>query len=268
MGKKGFVRRIKIKGDIEFETAFHVGSGKEGDLASDMGVLLDRRGEPILPGSSLKGNFRSTAERLAPHLKLTACLLDGSLSGVSCVTDESYRKGVHEEFKNLGSEAEKLKWLQRHTCDVCMLFGSPYQGSHIYFSDGALKEWGKSIQVRDGVCIDRDSHTAVHGAKYDYEVVGPGAQYTIQIELEDPTDEDVALVAAVVAEWEVGCRIGGFTSRGLGRAKLKDVAVSTVDYGNAEHLRAYLIDRKMQETPALLNEALRRVLDARGDGSA
>lgn len=268
MSKKGFTRRVRIEGVINFDTAFHVGSGKEGELASDMGVLLDQRGEPILPGSSLKGNFRSTAERLAPHLGLTACLLDGSLSGIGCVTDESYRKEVQEVFKKLGNEAEKLEWLHRHTCGVCKLFGCPYQGSHIYFSDGSLKEWGKSIQVRDGVCIDRDSHTAVYGAKYDYEVVARGAQYTVQIELEDPSDEDLALVAAVIAEWEAGCRIGGFTSRGLGRAKLEKIAVSTVDYGNAEHLKSYLLRRQMQPTPELLNDSLKKVLDARGDRNA
>ncbi|HHC25089.1 MAG TPA: CRISPR-associated RAMP protein, partial [Desulfobacterales bacterium] len=90
-----FKRKVRITGNLVFETAFHIGSGKEGELAADMGVLLEPDGRPILPGSSLKGNFRSFAERLSDYLGLKACLLDSDLSGVKCVSDETYRKGVY-----------------------------------------------------------------------------------------------------------------------------------------------------------------------------
>ena len=111
---KIFNRRVKITGNLTFETAFHIGSGKEGELATDMGILKELDGSPVLPGSTLKGNFRTFAERLSEYLGFTACLLDSKLSGVECVSDEEYRKKVYDEFKELRSETEKLAWLQNH----------------------------------------------------------------------------------------------------------------------------------------------------------
>ncbi|QTA92054.1 type III CRISPR-associated RAMP protein Csx7 [Desulfonema magnum] len=253
---KIFRKKVKITGNLVFETAFHIGSGKEGELATDMGVLLERDGRPILPGSSLKGNFRSFAERLAGYLGLKACLLDSDLSGVKCVSDETYRKGVYEEFKEIKQERKKLEWLQDHVCDVCSLFGSPLQASRIFFSDGLLLEWGRGLQVRDGVCIDRDTETARHGAKYDFEVVPRGAAFKITIEIENPEDYELALVGAALAEWEHGFRLGGFTSRGLGKVCFTDRKVEKTDYTDAEQLMDYLISHKMTPADSLLDKSL------------
>jgi len=264
-----FVRKVRIAGKLAFSTAFHIGSGREGEMASDMGVLLDPEGEPVLPGSSLKGNFRTFAERLAPYLNMTACLLDSDLSGVDCVGDEAYRRGdVHEAFINLKSEKEKLSWLSQHTCDVCRLFGSPYQASRIFFCDGVLEEWGGSIQIRDGVCIDRDTETARHGAKYDFEVIPKDAVFSMTIDIENPDDYELALAAAVIGEWENGFRLGGFTSRGLGRARFVDKKVTELDYSDKNALLTYLMERKMSDAPDLLATALAVTLSPQGENHA
>ncbi len=258
-----FRRKVKITGRLVFDTAFHIGSGREGELATDMGVLLEPDGRPILPGSTLKGNFRSFAERLSGYLGLTACLLDCSLSGVKCVGDESYRnsKGVYDKFKEIKEERKKLDWLENNTCDVCKLFGSPLQASRIFFSDGELLDWGRGLQVRDGVCIDRDTETARHGAKYDFEVVPKGAEFKISIEIENPEDHELALVGAALAEWENGFRLGGFTSRGLGKVSLTSKKVEETDYSNSEQLKNYLLYREMSNADSLFNDCLEQVLN-------
>lgn len=263
-----FQKRVKITGRIIFDTDFHIGSGREGLLATDMGVLLDEHDRPILPGSTIKGLFRTAAEHLAPHLTLSACLLDSSLSGVNCITEESYRKKHHQEFKDLATEKQKLVWLSQHVCDVCTLFGSPYKGSRIYFSDGTLIAGGDSVQIRDGVCIDRDSGTARHGMKYDFEVTSRETEYTISIELENPTTAELALIGAVVAEWEQGFRIGGFSSRGLGLARFTDVAVRAVDYSDREQFKAYLLKKEMTPVQQLLQEAINHQLSGKGTAHA
>ena len=85
--------RLSIRGTIRFETAWRIGSGREGPSMSDLGVLLDPEGQPILRGSSLKGKLRSTCEALAPALGpapnqgLSACLLDYNLSKQPCASD-------------------------------------------------------------------------------------------------------------------------------------------------------------------------------------
>lgn len=257
-----FRRKVKITGRLVFDTAFHIGSGREGELATDMGVLLEPDGRPILPGSTLKGNFRSYAERLGTYLGFSACLLDVDLSGVNCVGDETYRKGVYEKFKEIKEERKKLDWLQNHVCDVCKLFGSPLQASRIFFSDGKLSaEWGQRLQVRDGVCIDRDTETARHGAKYDFEVVPRGAEFEITIELENPEDHELALVGAALAEWENGFRLGGFTSRGLGKVSLTSKKVEEIDYTKPDQLKNYLLDRNMTDAGSLLNDCLEQFLN-------
>lgn len=258
--------KLRIVGKLRFETAFHIGSGREGELATDMGVLKDVvYDEPILPGSTLKGSFRASVERLAAHLDLRACLLDSNLSGVECVSDQKYEKKVRKEFSNLSSETDKVEWLRKHTCDVCMLFGSPMQSSRISFGDGALQAWAGTVQVRDGVCLDRDSETARHGAKYDFEVVPAGAMFEITIDLENPQEEELALVRAGLAEWENGFRVGGFTSRGLGRARLTVDSAEQVRYSDPEQLRQYLLHKKMQPVGTLLDDSLTRRLN-RGGG--
>ncbi len=254
-------KKVRISGKLVFDTAFHIGSGREGELATDMGVLLDPDGFPVLPGSTLKGSFRTFAERLAVYLNQTACLLDSRLSGVDCVGDEAYRRKQHEDFKAIGSEAAKLAWLEIHTCPICRLFGSPYQGSRIFFTDGTLESGGRNLQIRDGVSIDRDTETARYGFKYDFEVVPPGAVFSTLIDIDNPSDMELALVAAVLAEWENGFRLGGFTSRGLGHVRFTERQVSRVEYGDKDALLDYLVSRKMADTPDLLDGCLTNALN-------
>jgi CRISPR-associated RAMP protein (TIGR02581 family) len=266
MTKNGvFEKKVTIKGTLVFQTAFHIGSGREGELATDMGVLRELDGRPILPGSTLKGSFRSLVERLSVYLGQDACLLDSQLSNVNCVSDERYRKKVYNDFKKLDQEDLKLQWLEKHTCPLCALFGSPLQASRIFFSDAALLQWSRSVQIRDGVCIDRDSETARDRAKYDFEVVPEGAVFSVVIEVENPAEEELALIAAGLKEWENGFRLGGFTSRGLGKVRLHDTEVKQVDYTDIDQLKAYLVSGAMSDAGDLLKNCLEQAL-AEGKG--
>jgi CRISPR-associated RAMP protein (TIGR02581 family) len=264
MNQNYFETRVRVSGLLVFETAFHIGSGKEGELATDMGVLKDYQGLPVLPGSTLKGCFRATAERLAGHLGLTACLLDSELSGQNCVGDQRYFQMVNEDFKSQKSERNKLDWLCANTCDICKLFGSPLQASRIFFSDGQLVAWSGRYQVRDGVVIDRDSGTARTRLKYDYEVASRGTSFELSIDIENPEDKELGIVAAVVSEWQSGFRIGGFTSRGLGKGSLLNLKTEMLDYSNNSELRDYLLNRRMQSADQLLSESLEKALAGQG----
>ncbi len=269
--RKQYQCKVKITGTLTFKTAFHIGSGKEGELATDMGVLKGIDGGPILPGSTLKGSFRSFCERLARYLKISTCLLDSDLSGVRCISDEEVRKKVLEELeksKKESTEREKIEIFYQNTCGICRLFGSPVQASRIFFSDGTLTEWSRALQIRDGVCIDRDTETARDRAKYDFEVVPPGAAFSISIELENPADKELALIAAALGEWKNGFRLGGFTSRGLGQVKLEKTKVEQVDYGSPEQLRAYLLKRQMTPVDRLLENSLEERLNPKGGTDA
>ena len=247
----GLRQKNQLTASLVFDTAWRIGSGKEGETMSDLGVMLDPKGQPILPGSSLKGKLRSTCETLSHALGLSACMLNHEVSRVKCTSDVNYYHEVREAYqetlkKEKGLQA-RLEWIDKHTCDVCKLFGSPVQAGRLWVSDGMLQEWASVVQVRDGVVIDRDSQTAVNGLKYDYEVVPPGSKFELCVDLENPTDRDMALLGAALFEWHAGSSIGGFTSRGLGRFHLDCIKLAGVDLQDLEQKVKFLTATKAKD---------------------
>lgn len=241
---------VRITAQLVFNTAWRIGSGREGTTLSDLGVMLDPTGAPILPGSSLKGKLRSTCETLSHALGVTACLLNVDASGVSCVSDVQHYREVRDEYQDiLRNQAvdARLAWIEEHTCGVCKLFGSPVMAGRLRVSDGALEDWASMVQVRDSVVIDRDSQTAVDGLKFDYDVVPADSRFKLCIDLENPTDQDLALMGAALFEWHAGSSLGGFTSRGLGRFRLQDIEVRGVNLDDPDQRIRYLTHTEAHE---------------------
>jgi CRISPR-associated RAMP protein (TIGR02581 family) len=250
-------RRLQARGVLLFETAWRVGSGQEGETMSDLGVVLDPAGVPVLPGSSLKGKLRNTCEALAHALNLSACLLNRQLSGQDCVGDVKYHAEVRDQHQDAIRQgpAGQLGWIEKNTCDVCKLFGSPVRASKVRCSDGLLlNPEAAVVQVRDGVVLDRDSHTAVNGLKYDYEVVAAGTRFQVRFDLDNPTEADEALLGAAPFEWHSGGSLGGFTSRGLGRFRLEAVTLSGVDLSDPKQRVRYLTNTDPEKRLAPLGD--------------
>ena len=241
--------KVRLTASLVFDTAWRVGSGKEGETMSDLGVMLTTTGEPILPGSSLKGKLRSTCETLSHALGLSACMLNHKASGVKCTSDVDYYHKVRGNYQKTLRQGlqNRLDWIDNHTCDVCELFGSPVKAGRLWVSDGTLNQWASVVQVRDGVVIDRDSQTAVDGLKYDYEVIPPSSRFDLCIDLENPTDSDIALLGVALFEWHAGSSIGGFTSRGLGRFRLENIELSGVDMTDSAQRLKFLTGKNTEE---------------------
>lgn len=246
-------RRLLVTARLVFDTGWRIGTGKEGTTASDLGVLLDPFGRPVLPGSSLKGRLRATCESLAHALSLSACFLNVEASGVRCASDVKFfshgqddvdpRRTVKEAHKVAVRDGPEMQmqWIDQNTCDVCKLFGSQVRAARIRCSDGLLhNEDAAVVQVRDGVVLDRDSHTAVNGLKYDYEVLPAGTNFTVRFDFDNPTDADEALFGAALFEWAEGSSLGGFTSRGLGRFHLDALEVLGADLTDPKDRVRYL----------------------------
>ena len=56
--------RIVLTGTLTTRTALHIGGGAGELEAVDLPVVKTNRGDPFIPGSSLKGVVRSTVEAL------------------------------------------------------------------------------------------------------------------------------------------------------------------------------------------------------------
>lgn len=255
-------QRYRIRGRLVLETALHLGAGRATSGPSDSPVYRDPAGCPLIPGSSLKGSFRSTVERLAHSLKdVKACGLPGGKPG--CIGEDLVSQLKRKwEGKGLDAAARNDKLYELlmgkdpdhkddHLCDVCFLFGHPYFAGRVFFMDAPLAEsgWETLIEVRDGVVIDRDSGRAVDRLKYDYEVIPAGAIFGFSLRLDNPTDKDLGITAVGLRELQEGMlHLGGIKTRGLGRCRLdKELVVESVNFTDPEALGEYLREGKMKK---------------------
>ncbi|OGW13125.1 MAG: CRISPR-associated RAMP protein [Nitrospinae bacterium RIFCSPLOWO2_12_FULL_45_22] len=252
-------KRYIIEGGIVLLTPLHIGSG-ESSPETDSTIVRYNDGRPYIPGSSFKGVFRSTVERIAKALgsPFRTCTL---FSQDEC--SERFKNALREKDK----EDEILSIITTGKtkdgndlgvggplCDTCHLFGFPYLGSR-FFVDDLTPDSGytEDREIRDGVGIDRDTGTAVEGVKYDYEVLPVNHTFNLRIAIENPNDKDLALAAIGLRELLDGTRIGGLTSRGTGRCKLEDKSedsakVSMIDFkGDKRKVAGYLLEGKIAD---------------------
>jgi CRISPR-associated RAMP protein (TIGR02581 family) len=240
--------RYIFRGQLVMETALHLGGGREAIIATDSPILRDAGGQPFIPGSSLKGAFRSAVERLAPALGYRTCALLPGTSG--CIsTDEPLYEAYRLKAAQVGhglKEEDLLPELETKVCDTCRLFGSNVAASKVRFADLRVVQdsWLGITQVRDGVGINRDTERAEDRIKYDFEVVPPGTAFEFEMVVENPTPTDKVLLAIGLTEFESGMvPMGGIRSRGLGRCRLVAEPIQYWNLTDASTLRAYLIKR-------------------------
>lgn len=199
---------------LEAVSGLRIGAGSApgAPAGTDLPILRTPDGQPLVPGSSLKGVIRSAAERLLRAIEPRwAC----DPLRAPCVDRQSRLKP--EEVVG------RLCW-------TCQLFGSPHKAARITVYDLAPR--GATVFVRDGVGIDRGSLKAAQGVKYDYEVVAPGARFEGRIRLDGDDEEqalaDLGVALAVMDLMDAGLvTVGGGASRGLGRVRLAGAPVAT-----------------------------------------
>jgi CRISPR-associated RAMP protein (TIGR02581 family) len=198
--------RIVLEGTLTTRTALHIGGGG-GELdAVDLPVVKTNRGDPFIPGSSLKGVVRSTIEGL-----LRAAGVEGL-----------YACNPLDESASCGAHKDRGGPLGAH-CAACRLFGSHLVASHVRFSDAHIARPGglSPLEKRDGVSIDRDLRIAADKRKYDVEVVSPGTAFSLEILVQNPEPWLLGLLLAGLDPLQSGfTALGGFTSRGLGRVDI------------------------------------------------
>ncbi len=248
-------RRVVLRGRMRAVSALRVGAAKDASgLGSDLPVLRDARQLPYVPGSSFKGVLRSTVEALVRSVgdqdrtwkadeeppRLWSCNPLGEK------TADSHR-GAHtpcldnawcEELRKIEGNGESdrvlsMAAIEKHSCTVCALFGSNEMAGRVVVTDMPLINDGEMLQpieVRDGVAIDRDLLTARDRAKYDFEVVPAGAEFGLEIVLENTTPAQDGLVAAGIGSISEGfARVGGFGTRGLGRVVVDGLTCAETD---------------------------------------
>lgn len=250
IGYQVFSRRILLRGKLNLLSGLHVGAGRAiGVAASDLPVLKDIKGNPFIPGSSLKGVLRSNVEAFLRGFRprteaLLACCQVG---GDEDAEDPDRRPCVGPKRKEkLRRRKDGDARIWQESCWVCRSFGSPWIASKVQFVDLHLASaWAPELlAVRDGVAIDRESETTAGKQKFDFEVVPPGTQFGVEILFENPEDYELGLLMLGMEFLNDGLAlIGGNTSRGLGRVRfeLEEVVEDT-----PQDILARLRDRTRQ----------------------
>ncbi|MCS7132732.1 MAG: CRISPR-associated RAMP protein Csx7 [Aigarchaeota archaeon] len=243
------MREITLSGYLENVEPLRIGVGGQQLLTSivDLAVIkvhLKGFEVPYIPGSSLKGSFRSTAMALVQVKGLTAC---SGLAKDTCV-DKEIEHGVKlrdmiEQLIRTGDSAEAMRKFFENSCILCKIFGAPGYMSRIVFGDaypmdnvGNLLNF--RISKRTGIAINRRTGAVFGGALYDVEFVEPGTRFRFEIRCRNLPNYAIGLLSAVTRLLhEGGVKVGGFKTRGFGRVKVIDPEMKIIDFGESKNLR-------------------------------
>lgn len=228
---KQLVNECLVNLKITTEGPLLVKSGHATPHGPDMTpVLTYRNGQEqvFLPGSSLKGVFRSHLEKVIRTLNAPAVCVpyDGTFCGSK----------LQERKQHLPPDQELENWEAYHdSCPACRLFGSTFfigrlsiDDAYLDLPEGAMVE--QYTEHRDGVAIDRFSGGAAGKAKFDLEVVRAGVTFATDVYLRNFEIWQLGGLLLILQDLEDALlRIGSGRSRGLGKARGKADQV-TIQY--------------------------------------
>ena len=175
------------------------------DENSDMDVIRDANGKPYIPATSFTGVLRHA-------IKL----------------DNSYKKKLEEFWGTPKKDNTGHKDLKQ---------------SSIIVSD-LMPEGNVEVVIRDGVKIDNKKGIAEKGAKFDYEVIEPGAKFKLNIEVNLNGNEDdfkkqmLATIINLLKSEKI--RIGAKTNSGFGKIKLVEQSICEFDFSKKQDVFRWL----------------------------
>ena len=198
------------------------------DMAPVQSYRRNGRQEMYLPGSSLKGVFRSHIEKVVNSIQpQTACNPLSRPNERDARDDRQlYRPSCGGDFK---SDTPPHK-VYKESCPVCRLFGSTSFGSRIAVEDAYLApemlatENGVAkktlIEHRDGIAIDRLTGGTSGGAKFDLEAVTAETTFTTTLSLRNFEIWQLGMLFVFVQDMQDELiRLGSGRSRGLGKVR-------------------------------------------------
>ncbi|MEM3986475.1 MAG: CRISPR-associated RAMP protein Csx7 [Candidatus Methanomethylicia archaeon] len=231
------LREILLKGYIKNISPLRIGSGREPPLGSlvDLEVVkISFYGNeiPYIPGSSLKGLFRSQAGIIASSLGLDVC---SGFAEESCIDIKNvdyegrqYRlRDLIDECMRKNQSLKAMEYFFEKACVICKIFGSGMYRSKVLFSDAYPLDENNNpfpfkLGSRTGISIDRRTGSAA--ALYKVEYVEPGCMFKFEIKCNNLPNYALGLLSTIIKMINDGrVKIGGFTSRGYGSAKIENL---------------------------------------------
>jgi CRISPR-associated RAMP protein (TIGR02581 family) len=227
----------------------------------DMTPMLTYRDgdwQVYLPGSSLKGVFRSHLEKVCrtlhegvvcnPFLKLkditrieNGRLTCSDYASVACNDklevrkDEKFEAGDQTKWRHLNPEILTNQQVYTDCCPICRLFGSTSYIGRVSIGDAYLVNatHPRPTELRDGVGIDRLTGGASRHAKFELEVISPGTAFETEIYLRNFETWQLGMLMLVAQDMaDELVSIGSGRSRGLGAVKGQVDRITISHFGN------------------------------------
>jgi CRISPR-associated RAMP protein (TIGR02581 family) len=252
-----FKNRLEITGRLTTITALRISAGRSSEpIGSDLPVIKDTLGNPLIPGSSFKGALRSRLESFLrginpnfaanPAIEVEWSITNERLNGRNGIKEE-----VEEKLKQYpDNERNRIRdqlltdKIIDETDLISRLFGSPWIASKFQVRDLTVVSdiWFGQYQERDGVAIDRDTETAADGKLYDFQAVPAATQFEFKAVVENAEPWELGLLMIGLHQFETEqIPLGGGRSRGLGVVKLEIEKMRWFDVNNdPEKLLTYL----------------------------
>lgn len=197
---------IRIEGILVNETPLRIGTGEVPPLGAQADIAVYTvDGIPCIPGSSLKGVFRSYVETMLA----------------------SKGERVHNPWDKNATEEEDRR---RDFCIVCGIFGNMKLASHIRVYDAYPKD-GKFKRLRKtGIAIDR-VFGSVGAGPFNEEIIAPGVEWKFRMDVinidlsfegEVKDERGIILKNLLKTLTSIGLNIGARKSIGYGLIKLKN----------------------------------------------
>jgi len=227
-----FRNRLEITGTLKTVTALRISAGRSTEpIGSDLPVIKDALGRPLIPGASFKGALRSRLESflrgiVGNNRKLVA---NPAIEDEWSITAQEMKQLKEQNENDIALTAAILK----QTDLISLLFGSPWIASKFQVRDLTVlpENWFGQYQERDGVAIDRDTETAADGKLYDFQVVPAGTPFEFKAVVENAEEWELGLLMIGLHQFETErIPLGGGRSRGLGVVKLEIDKTRWFDY--------------------------------------
>lgn len=224
---KTLVNEAHLRLNITTTGPLLIKSGYATIIGADMTpVLTYRHGqqEVYLPGSSLKGAFRSHLEKVVNSIQpRVACDPLSKLGSSPASQDDARKLFLPSCGEYLGGQAEMTPHLAyAQSCPTCRLFGSTSFIGRIAIDDAYLPEgtvgMNDLLEHRDGVAINRFTGGVDGPAKFDLNVVTANTTFQTSIHLRNFEIWQLGMLFVLLQDLEDGLmRIGSGRSRGLGK---------------------------------------------------
>lgn len=235
-----FKSRLELSGTLTTVTALRISQGRSTEpIGSDLPVVKDSLGRPLIPGASFKGALRSRLESFLRGIDPRLAVDPSELTGSSWMT---WVKDQKKKFEK--DDVALTAALLKETDLASLVFGSPWAAGKFQVRDLTVltDAWFGQYQERDGVSIDRDTETAAEGKLYDFQVVPAGTPFEFKAVVENAEDWELGLLMIGLHQFENEMiPLGGGRSRGLGVVRLNISETWWIDPNDdPEQLLAYL----------------------------